>query len=167
MARIDFPEGTNPLLGPLLPRRKEEGKKAGKPKGLFGVVLGRAVEEVREGESSASAAEAPYSQAELEPLLDAVHEAGDKLKGNPTVDLVQGYKKAVRDFVHYVIERSYSIEQKSSGRNILKRNIYYRVAVIDESLERLAAEILRNQRDKLEILRRVDEINGMIIDLLR
>ncbi len=167
MARIDFPEGPNPLLGPFLPKRKEEGKKVGKGKGLFGTVFGRAIEDIKESEGTGSVADLPYSQADLEPLLDAVHETGDRLKENPTVDLVQAYKKAVRDFVHYVVERSYSVEQKSSGRNVLKRNIYYRVAVIDESLERLAAEILRNQRDKLEILRRVDEINGMIVDLVR
>ena len=98
--------------------------------------------------------------------MDEVHETGDRLKENPTVDLVQAYKKAVRDFVHFVVERSFSVEQKTSGRNILKRNAYFKVSVIDESLEKLAAEILRNQRDNLEILRRVDEINGMLIDLL-
>jgi len=167
MARIDFPEGTNPLLGPLIPRRTEEKKKVGKGKGLFGTALGRAIEEARDQEGTGSAVEAPFSQADLERLLDEVHETGDRLVENPTVDLVQAYKKAVRDFVHYVVERSYAIEQKTSGRNILKRNVYYRVSVIDESLERLAAEILRNQRDKLEILRRVDEINGMIVDLFR
>jgi uncharacterized protein YaaR (DUF327 family) len=167
MARIDFPDGTNPLLGPLLPRRKEEEKKAGKGRGLFGTAFGRAVEEAKGSGGSGSVLDAPYSQADLELLLDEVHDTGDRLKENPTVDLVQAYKKAIRDFVHYVVERSYSVEQKSSGRNVLKRNVYYRVAVIDESLERLAAEILRNQRDKLEILRRVDEINGMIVDLVR
>lgn len=167
MARIDFPDGTNPLLGPLLPRRKEEGKKVGKGKGLFGALLGRAVEEVRGQEGTRSAVDEPYSQADLEGLLDAVHASGDKLVENPSVELVQAYKKSVRDFMHYVVERSYAVEQKNSGRNILKRNVYYRVSVIDESLERLASEILRNQRDKLEILRRVDEINGMIVDLMR
>ncbi|HOX32033.1 MAG TPA: YaaR family protein [Spirochaetales bacterium] len=170
MARIEFPDGTNPLLGPLLPRRKEEERKVGKGRGLFGAVLGRAVEEARGQEGAASAgpyAGEPFSQEAIERLLDEVHDSGDRLKENPTVDLVQAYKKAVRDFVHYVVERAYAVEQKSSGRNVLKRNVYYRVSVIDESLERLAAEILRNQRDKLEILRRVDEINGMIVDLLR
>jgi len=167
MAPIDFPDGTNPLIGPLLPRRREEGKKVGKGKGLFGTVLGRAVEEAREQEGTGAATAEPFSQADLERLIDEVHSSGDRLVENPSVDLVQAYKKAVRDFMHYVVERSYTVEQKSSGRNILKRNVYYRVSVIDESLERLAAEILRNQRDKLEILRRVDEINGMLVDLVR
>ncbi len=167
MAKIDFPEGINPFTPPLLPRQKEEERKVRKGKGLFGSVLGKAVEKTEADSGSSSLAGQPFSSADLEKLLDGVHEAGDALKENPSVDLVQAYKKAVRDFIHHVVERSYEIEKKESGRNILKRNTYFRVAVIDEALEKLAAEILRNQRDKLEILRRVDEINGMIVDLFR
>jgi uncharacterized protein len=166
MAGIEFPEGINPFGPSYVPRRKEEEKKVGKGRGPFGTVLGKAVDEARaKGDASTAAQE--FSRAELEELLDEVHETGDRLKQNPGVDLVQAYKKAVRDFIHYVVEGSYAVEQKASGRNILKRNIYFRVSVIDESLERLGAEILRNQRDNLEILRRVDEINGMLVDLLR
>jgi uncharacterized protein len=165
MASVDFPEGINPFGPSYVPRRKEEEKKAGKGKGLFRTVLGKAIDASKGAAASEALGDEGYSAADLEALLDGVHEAGDALKGNPSVDLVQAYKKAVRDFVHHVVERSFSVEQKSSGRNILKRNVYFRVSVIDESLEKLAAEILRNQRDNLEILRRVDEINGMLVDL--
>jgi uncharacterized protein len=165
MAGIDFPEGINPFGPSYVPRRKEDEKKAGKGKGLFRTVLGKAIDETKGGEKAGSAS-AGFSDADLEELLDEVHGAGDKLKENPNVDLVQAYKKAVRDFVHYVVERSFVVEQKTSGRNILKRNSYFRISVIDDALEKLAAEILRNQRDNLEILRRVDEINGMLVDLL-
>jgi uncharacterized protein YaaR (DUF327 family) len=165
MAGVDFPEGITPYGPSYVPRRKEDEKKAGKGKGLFRTALGKAVDEARGGDASRSLDSAGFSQAGLEELLDEVHEAGDALKEKATVDLVQAYKKAVRDFVHFVIERSFSVEQKTSGRNILKRNVYFRVSVIDDALEKLAAEILRNQRDNLEILRRVDEINGMLVDL--
>jgi uncharacterized protein YaaR (DUF327 family) len=164
VAGIDFPEGITPFGPSYVPRRKEDEKKAGKGKGLFRTVLGKALDEAS-GSEAAARAEAGFSEAGLEGLLDEVHQAGDALKENPSVDLVQAYKKAVRDFVHYVVERSFAVEQRSSGRNILKRNAYYRISVIDSSLEKLAAEILRNQRDNLEILRRVDEINGMLVDL--
>jgi uncharacterized protein len=165
MAGIEFPEGVNPFGPSYVPRRKEDEKKAGKGKGLFRTVLGKAVDEAGDGRAAKGIDAAEFSRADLEALLDGVHEAGDKLKENPSVDLVQAYKKAVRDFVHHVVERAFSVEQKASGRNVLKRNVYFRVSVIDSSLEKLAAEILRNQRDNLEILRRVDEINGMLVDL--
>jgi uncharacterized protein YaaR (DUF327 family) len=166
MAGIDFPEGLlpNSFVPAGLPRRAEEGKKAGKGKGVFRTALSDAL---GDEEAAALSQTEGYSEADLSRLLDEVHGTGDRLKENPTVELVQAYKKAVRDFVHYVVEKSYSLEEKTSGGSILKRKKFYRIAVIDESLEKLAAEILRNQRDKLEILRRVDEIYGMIIDLLR
>jgi uncharacterized protein YaaR (DUF327 family) len=164
MAGVDFPEGITPFGPSYVPRRKEDEKKVGKGKGLFGTVLGKAVEDAKGGEAPRGPED--FSKASLETLLDEVHETGDRLKENPSVDLVQAYKKAVRDFVHYVVERSFAVEQKTSGRNILKRNAYFRISVIDDSQEKLAAEILRNQRDNLEILRRVDEINGMLVDLL-
>ncbi|HOX49259.1 MAG TPA: YaaR family protein [Spirochaetia bacterium] len=168
MAKIDFPEGLpNPFAPMMLPKRREDEKKAGKSKGLFRTSLGKALDEARAGSGSGGLASEPFSEAALESLLDEVHEAGDRLKENANVDAVQAYKKSVRDFVHYVVEKSYSVEERTSGGSILKRKKFYLVAVIDESLERLAAEILRNQRDKLEILRRVDEINGMLVDLLR
>jgi uncharacterized protein len=162
---VEFPEGVNPLGPSYVPRRKEDEKKAGKGKGLFRTVLGKAIDETKESSQPGAVGSMEFSRADLEELLDEVHEAGDKLKENPNVELVQAYKKAVRDFVHYVVERSFAVEQKTSGRSILKRNVYFRVSVIDKSLEKLAAEILRNQRDNLEILRRVDEINGMLVDL--
>ncbi|HUW41427.1 MAG TPA: YaaR family protein [Rectinemataceae bacterium] len=168
MASIEFPDGLNPFLPSLLPRRPDEDSKTKtkKSKGIFGSLLGRAVGETGREARSGSIAGEPYSADALEKLMDLVHEAGDRLKENPTVDLVQGYKRAVRDFVHYVVEHSYALERKESRRKLDQR-IYFRIAVVDDSLEKLGAEILRNQRDKLEILRRVDEINGMLVDLFR
>ncbi len=167
MARIDFPEGPSPFAPIPLPQRKgDEGKKAGRGKGIFRSSLTKALDEKKSaGELGVSPA-ADYSNGAIGELLDAVHEAGDRLKEHVSIAEVQAYKKAVRDFVHHVVENAWSVEKKTSGGNILKRKEFYRLAVIDESLEKLAAEILRNQRDRLEILRRIDEINGMLVDLL-
>jgi uncharacterized protein YaaR (DUF327 family) len=168
MSAIDFSDGVNPFLPSLLPRRPDEDSKtkAKKSKGIFGSLLGKAVGETRGDSRAASMTGEPFSADALENLMDLVHEAGDRLKENPTVDLVQGYKRAVRDFVHYIVEHSYALERKESKRKLDQR-IYFRIAVIDDSLEKLGAEILKNQRDKLEILRKVDEINGLLVDLFR
>ena len=36
---------------------------------------------------------------------------------------------------------------------------------VDEKLEKLGAYVLQNQKDRLEILRKVDELHGLLIDL--
>lgn len=168
MASVEFPEGVNPFLPSLLPRRPDEDSKTRtrKSKGLFGALLGKTVGDSEAEGRIGSVAGEPFSADTLGKLMDLVHEAGDKLKENPKIEFVQAYKRAVRDFVHYIVEHSYSLERRESRRKLDQR-IYYRIAVIDDSLEKLGAEILRNQRDKLEILRKIDEINGMLVDLFR
>ena len=96
-----------------------------------------------------------------------MHTAGDALRRDQNTENVKAYKKSVRDFVHYVVERAYTLEERTSGRNILKRKKFTSVAVIDEKLERLAAEVMSAQRDRLDILRRMDEIHGLLVDLMQ
>jgi len=168
MAKIDLPDN---LLSGLVPelsgRKPREKRKIDKGKSVFRTLM-RSAEEIDADEFHAgSVVDAPYSQAELEALLDDVHGFGEDLKLDPNPDAVVAYKLAVRNFVHYVVERAYKLEEKTSGTNILKRKKYVTLNVIDGKLERLAAEILSSQRNQLEILRKVDEIYGILVDLLR
>jgi hypothetical protein len=66
-----------------------------------------------------------------------------------------------------VVERGLIVEENVSGRNVLNRKKFALIKVIDEKLERLALGILQTQKDQFDILARVDEINGLLVDLLR
>ncbi len=102
----------------------------------------------------------------LEYLLDRVHESGQKVKDNATLALVQDYKEAVRGFVAYVVRHALRIEETESGASVLKRKRFTLLKVIDRRLEKFAADILSGQREQLDIARRVDEINGLLVDLM-
>jgi uncharacterized protein YaaR (DUF327 family) len=107
------------------------------------------------------------SDAEAAELLDAVFEAGDRLKHQTDVESLRSYKNAVREFLSVVVRRGIDIEQQQSGASIEKRKKYALVHVIDEKLERLAAGMISNQQKQLDLLARVDEINGLLVDLTR
>ncbi len=168
MAKIDLPDN---LLSGLVPglsgRKPREERKIDKGKGVFRTLLRSAQETETDGFHALSVADAPFSQEDLETLLDDVHGLGEDLKRDPNPDAVVAYKLAVRNFVHYVVSRAYTLEEKTSGTNILKRKKYVILSVVDAKLERLAAEILSTQRNQLEILRKVDEIYGILVDLLQ
>ncbi|HSV56104.1 MAG TPA: DUF327 family protein [Magnetospirillaceae bacterium] len=168
MAKIDLPDN---LLSGLVPglsgRKPREERKIDKGKDVFRTLLRGAEGAESDGFHSGSVADAPYSQAGLETLLDDVHVLGESLKRDPNPQAVVSYKLAVRNFVHHVILRTYALEEKTSGTNILKRKKYVHMTVIDRKLESLAAEILSTQRSQMEILRRVDEIYGILVDLLQ
>jgi uncharacterized protein len=107
------------------------------------------------------------SAEDLERLLDTVHEAGEKLKTELSLASIQEYKTAVRSFLKKVVSASFALEERTSGSSIAKRKKFTLVKVVDEKLERLAAEVLVGQKDQIEILRRLDEIHGLLIDLLQ
>lgn len=105
-------------------------------------------------------------EAALEAMLDEVHAAGDKLKEKPLPDNIVAYKAAVKNFVRFVVDRTYAVTESTSGGSILKRKKFTQVQVIDQKLEQLAAGILSNQRSQLGLLERIEEINGMLVDLI-
>ena len=166
MAKVELPDnllaGLVPGLQGRKPERKREAAKAVNFRGAL-----REAGSAEAAEATPAALGLPYNEAEAAALLDAVTTAGDDIKRDANAEAVKAYKTAVRDFVHYVVERAYALDERTSGRNVLKRKRFTTVIVIDEKLERLAAEVLSAQRDKLDILRRIDEIHGLLVDLMR
>lgn len=142
--------------------RKKGSRRAGSSQSVrsFSSELGR-------GEDAA-AAEATTPQAVEEEsaiLLDAVFEAGDRLKRQRDTATLMEYKEAVKRFLNAVVQRGLDIEERTSGSSILRRKRYALVKVVDGKLEQLAAGMVSNQREQLELLARIDEINGLLIDL--
>lgn len=107
------------------------------------------------------------SDAEAAELLDDVFESGDNLKRRSDVESLRTYKEAVRRFLSVVVKRGLEVEQRQSGAGVLKKKRYALVRVIDEKLERLAAAMVSNQRNQIDLLSRIDEINGLLVDLTR
>jgi hypothetical protein len=105
------------------------------------------------------------SEAETAELLDSVFEAGDRLKNDGSTQALLDYKQAVRSFLSRVVQNGIGVEEQTSGTNILKRKRYTLVRVVDSKLERLAAGMISSQRDQVALLQRIDEINGLLVDL--
>lgn len=113
------------------------------------------------------------SEEALTELMDAVHSAGSDLKERPFQDEILRYKKAVRNFIHYVVENSYDLREVKGakkkaivgGETRWSDKIYYQVQVVDKKLEELAAAILSDQLSLLQRVSKIDEITGLLVDL--
>ncbi|MDR0376752.1 MAG: DUF327 family protein [Spirochaetaceae bacterium] len=123
----------------------------------------------------------PASEEALQKLLDNVHSAGDALKTHPFPEEIMRYKQAVRGFIHYIVENGYTVERQTGIPNYLKpgfkgrrggdaakgRTSFHVIQVVDRKLEQLAAGILAGQTSQLELLARINEIAGLLVDLLQ
>ena len=99
-------------------------------------------------------------------MLDEVYASGQDLAGNPSPENVIAYKKAVGRFIKQIVASSVELmETEGRLRKDMKKPRYAVLHIIDDKLEKLGAYVLQNQKDKLEILRRVDELHGLLVDL--
>lgn len=102
----------------------------------------------------------------IENLLDDLHSSGDALKKNPRPDEIKIYKDAVRKFIRHVIENSFEIEERLGMKRSGKQKKWTNIEVIDKKLEKLAVDIISNQAEQIKILSSIDEITGLVVNLL-
>jgi hypothetical protein len=159
MARIDS-------LGEASPYQVPEHKKARKKEKGRWRTFSSLVEEATGGSRAGDGGAGRRDRRSVEELLDEVFAAGGALKAAPTLEAIRGYRERVQAFVRHVVDHMLEVEESTSGTNVLKRKRYTLLRVIDGKLEALAASVLSAQREQLAILAQVDEINGMLVDLI-
>jgi uncharacterized protein YaaR (DUF327 family) len=187
MAKVDFPPDSNStFLDPLsyagvnarsrTETRRGSRRTGGTTESGFSSVL----EQARTAEAEAAEA-LPVSGETVNLLLDEIRNAGDLLRERPFLEEILTYKKAVRNFLRYVVDNGYQTEvqqritkhqnpafsggNSGGGAERQKRRVY-NIRVIDHRLDELAAMILNRQLSQLELLSRLEEIRGLLVDLV-
>ncbi|TDX51307.1 YaaR family protein [Orenia marismortui] len=100
----------------------------------------------------------------LDELLDLIDEQGDRLSKHRTFKELVRYKKMIRKFIGEATEKMYNVEENYSP---IQGKIHTIVKSVDNSLEDLTKMILKDQTDQLDILAKLDEVRGMLLDLYR
>ena len=145
-------------------RKKVKKKKKGGRTGSFSSILESSA---ADGQNTSSFfAVDNLASDNLELLLDDLYEAAEKLKKSATLESIHNYKNTVKAFLQHIMRRMLKVEQKMSGANIQKRRIFYVVKTIDKKLESLVVTMLRGHAEQLKLLEKIDEINGLIVDLI-
>ena len=142
--------------------RKERSSDAEAPRApAFGSIFQKEVEEP----AVAGGAKEQLSEEEIEELLDSIHELGDELLHKRTFTAVQQYRNAVKSFLRRTVGDTLEVAEHTSGGNVLNRKRFAIVQVIDQKLDRLVRGMLQSQETQMQLMSRVEEIHGMLVDL--
>ncbi|OCL25793.1 hypothetical protein U472_15855 [Orenia metallireducens] len=103
-------------------------------------------------------------KGKLDELLEMIDQQGDRLNKHRTFRELIRYKKMVKQFVKEAIGQMYNVQEDYSP---MQGKIHTIVKSVDESLEDLTKMILDKQASQLDILGKLDEVRGMLVDLYR
>ncbi len=100
-------------------------------------------------------------------LQDRVYSCGANLAEAVNAQTIEEYKRAIKAFVKFAVDKALDKKEVISGSRFIeiRQKKYCIVKVINEKMDRLTKELLFNQLEKLEILDRIGEIKGLLIDL--
>jgi uncharacterized protein YaaR (DUF327 family) len=174
-----LPDFFNPLLYRKQAEEETALRRSGKAKETAKPRFSSLLDKIANGRQD-TLEHTPVSEDMIAGLLDEVHSSGDALAEKPFPEEIKRYKNAVRGFMTYIVENGFRAEgdlgiprgQKPGFKGIRgseesrERMLHTRVKVIDEKLEKLAADIMSGQLRQLELLGRVEEINGLLINIL-
>lgn len=105
-------------------------------------------------------------QAKLGGLMDAITEEGEKLKKKRDVKEMRHYRELIKEFMNEVVNRSHKFSRENFLDRRGRHRVYGIVRLVDEKLDLLAQELVKDEQDVIAILNNIDEIRGLLIDIL-
>ncbi|MCM1065585.1 MAG: YaaR family protein [Eubacterium sp.] len=113
----------------------------------------------------ASHVEEAELQARLQSLMEEITMQGDKLAKRRDVKDMKHYRGLVKEFMNEVVTRSHSFSRENFLDRRGRHRVYGIIRLVDENLDQLAQELMKDEKDNLAILNKIGEIRGLLLDI--
>ncbi len=104
-------------------------------------------------------------QEHLTMLMGQIKVQGERLEKHRDIRDMRKYRSLVKDFLNEVINRSHSFTRENFLDRRGRHRVYGIIRLIDENLDELAKELMKEEQDNLTILGKIGEIEGLILDI--
>ena len=113
-------------------------------------------------------------------LKDAVDLAGNDVAASASTENLLKFKKSVKQFIEFVVLKNYEVKTKKRhgvsqpmqyfskyNEKVRPKDPRMIVTTINEKLDAMTRAMLIDQKNNLQLLAQVNEIKGLIIDLMQ
>lgn len=100
-----------------------------------------------------------------EQLLNRVDEASKHLLNQPSTENLRSYRQAVRDFLKDALQGSFRMKGESRWDRRGNRRVFCVVKKINKALEELTARVFKTNEEAIDVMAKIDEIRGLLVDL--
>lgn len=117
-------------------------------------------------ESTLKNLETESVETKLKILLDKIHEQGTKLSQRLDIKDLREYKTLVSEFLTETISNSFQFSKESYLDRRGRHRVHVIVKKVNDKLDEITQQVLKEEKDKLKIASSIEDIRGMLIDLL-
>lgn len=104
-------------------------------------------------------------QARLNLLMEDITQQGNKLGKHMDVRDMRKYRRLIQDFMNEIVTHSHKFTRENFLDRRGRHRVYGMIKLIDKNLDELATELMKDEKDHITILSKIDEIRGILLDI--
>jgi len=101
----------------------------------------------------------------LHGLIGDITERGKKIARHVNIQDLKDYRRLITDFINEVVTHSHEFSRENFLDRRGRHRVYGIVRLINQDLDDLAQELLKAEKNHLAILDKINEIEGLLLDI--
>lgn len=98
-------------------------------------------------------------------LLRQIDSVSESIKKAPTPSGIKKYRRLVASFIREATNQTYELNEETHWDQSGNRKSYLIVRNINQALEELTDEVMQREKKQIDLVAKLDEIRGMLLDL--
>ncbi len=104
-------------------------------------------------------------QQTLTLMMEEIESQGNRLAKHHDIRDMKKYRALVKGFLNEIVSRSHSFSRENFLDRKGRHRVYGIIRLVDENLDALAQELVKEEKDHLSILGKIGEIRGLLLDI--
>ncbi|MBO5509952.1 MAG: YaaR family protein [Lachnospiraceae bacterium] len=104
-------------------------------------------------------------QDKLGTLMKEIEEQGAKIAKHMDIRDMKLYRSKIKEFMNEVVSRSHEFSRENFLDRRGRHRVYGIIKEVDKNLDDLANELIKEEKDNLSILGKIDDIRGLLLDI--
>ncbi len=104
-------------------------------------------------------------QERLTSMMEEITMQGEKLAKHRDIKDMRKYRTLIKGFMNEVITHSHEFSRENFLDRRGRHRVYGIIRLVDETLDELAQELMKDEKDNLAILGKIGEIRGLLLDI--
>ena len=98
-------------------------------------------------------------------MLQDIVQQGERIAKRNDIKDMQRYRILIKDFMNEVVSRSHAFSRENFLDRRGRHRVYGIIRQVDDELDALAKELVKDEKDNIGILAKIGQIQGLLLDI--
>ena len=113
-----------------------------------------------------SAIEDADLQTKINNMLKDINVQGRLIAKHMDIREMKKYRGLIKDFLNEIVNRSHKFSRENFLDRRGRHRVYGIVRLVDEKLDELAQALVEDEKNQIDILNKIGEIEGLLLDIV-